>query len=88
MPSALIPNRCEWPGFLAERHKEVAIVIASHMALSQCFQTFKNPMTAMAAIGRLAYHATILEFTGEGVRTNAAKKVMRLACLSDCRPTA
>ena len=31
-------------------------------------------MTTMAAIDRLVHHATILEFTGESIRANAAKK--------------
>lgn len=35
---------------------------------------FKNPMTTMAAIDCLVHHATILEFTGESIRANAAKK--------------
>jgi len=31
-------------------------------------------MMTMAAIDRLAHHATIFEFTGESIRANAAKK--------------
>ena len=31
-------------------------------------------MTTMAAVDRLVHHATILEFTGESIRANAAKK--------------
>jgi len=31
-------------------------------------------MTTMAATDRLVHHATILEFTGEIIRANAAKK--------------
>jgi len=37
-------------------------------------QIFKDPMTITAAIDRLVHHATILEFTGESIRANAAKK--------------
>jgi hypothetical protein len=36
-------------------------------------QIFKDPMTTMAAVDRLVHHATILEFTGDSVRANAAK---------------
>ncbi len=33
-----------------------------------------NAQSPMAAIDRLVHHATILEFTGESIRANAAKK--------------
>jgi DNA replication protein DnaC len=46
----------------------------SNLVFSQWDQIFKNPMTTMAAIDRLVHHATILEFTGESIRANAAKK--------------
>jgi DNA replication protein DnaC len=48
--------------------------ITSNLVFSQWDQIFKNPKTTMAAIGRLVHHAAILEFTGESIRANAAKK--------------
>ena len=60
--------------FLAERYERKSVVITSNLVFSQWDQIFKNPMTTMAAIDRLVHHATILEFTGESIRANAAKK--------------
>jgi len=60
--------------FLAERYEKKTVVITSNLVFSQWDQIFKNPMTTMAAIDRLVHHATILEFTGESIRANAAKK--------------
>jgi DNA replication protein DnaC len=56
--------------FLAERC-EKKTVITSDLVFSQWDQVSKNPM---AAIDRLVHGATILEFTGESIRANAAKK--------------
>ncbi len=60
--------------FLAERYEKKTVVITSNLVFSQWDQIFKTPMTTMAAIDRLVHHATILEFTGESIRANAAKK--------------
>lgn len=60
--------------FLAERYEKKSVVITSNLVFSQWDQIFKDPMTTMAAIDRLVHHATILEFTGESIRANAAKK--------------
>ena len=59
--------------FLAERYEQKSVVITSNLVFSQWDQIFKDPMTTMAAVDRLVHHATILEFTGESVRANAAK---------------
>jgi len=59
--------------FLAERYEKKSVVITSNLVFSQWDQIFKDPMTTMAAVDRLVHHATILEFTGESVRANAAK---------------
>ncbi len=60
--------------FLAERYERKSVVITSNLVFSQWDQIFKDPMTTMAAIDRLVHHATILDFTGDSVRANAAKK--------------
>jgi DNA replication protein DnaC len=60
--------------FLAERYEKKTVVITSNHVFSQWDQIFKNPMTTMAAIDRLVHYATILKFTGESIRANAAKK--------------
>ena len=60
--------------FLAERYEKKSVVITSNLVFSQWDQIFKDPMTTMAAVDRLVHHATILEFTGESVRANAAKQ--------------
>lgn len=59
--------------FLAERYEKKSLVITSNLVFSQWDQIFKDPMTTMAAVDRLVHHATILEFTGDSVRANAAK---------------
>ena len=59
--------------FLAERYEKKSVVITSNLVFSQWDQIFKDPMTTMAAVDRLVHHATILEFTGDSVRANAAK---------------
>jgi DNA replication protein DnaC len=48
--------------------------ITSNLVFSQWDQIFKNPITTIAAIDRLVHHATILDFTGESIRADAAKK--------------
>ena len=60
--------------FLAERYEKKSVVITSNLVFSQWDRIFKDPMTTMAAVDRLVHHATILEFTGESVRANAAKQ--------------
>jgi DNA replication protein DnaC len=60
--------------FLAERYEKKSVVITSNLVFSQWDQIFKDPMTTMAAVDRLVHHATILEFTGESVRANAAQQ--------------
>ena len=60
--------------FLAERYEKKTVVITSNLVFSQWDQIFKDPMTTMAAVDRLVHHATILEFTGDSVRANAAKQ--------------
>ncbi len=60
--------------FLAERYEKKSVVITSNLVFSQWDQIFKDPMTTMAAVDRLVHHATILEFTGDSVRANAAKQ--------------
>jgi DNA replication protein DnaC len=60
--------------FFAERNEKKTVVITSNLVFSQWDQIVKNPMTTMAAIDRLVQHATILAFTGESIRANAAKK--------------
>jgi DNA replication protein DnaC len=59
--------------FLAERYEKKSVVITSNLVFSQWDQIFKDPMTTMAAVDRLVHHATILEFTGDSLRANAAK---------------
>ena len=59
--------------FLAERYEKKSVVITSNLVFSQWDQIFKDPMTTMAAVDRLVHHATILEFTGDSVRAQAAK---------------
>ena len=58
---------------LAERYEKKSVLLTSNLVPSQWDQIFKDPMTTMAAVDRLVHHATILEFTGESVRANAAK---------------
>jgi len=60
--------------FLAERYEKKSVVITSNLVFSQWDQIFKDPMTTMAAVDRLVHHSTILDFTGESVRANVAKK--------------
>ncbi len=60
--------------FLAERYEKKSLVITSNLVFSQWDQIFKDPMTTMAAVDRLVHHATILEFTGNSLRANAAKQ--------------
>jgi len=60
--------------FLAERYEKKSVVITSNLVFSQWDQIFKDPMTTMAAVDRLVHHATILEFTGDSLRANAAKQ--------------
>ena len=60
--------------FLAERYEKKSVVITSNLVFSQWDQIFKDPMTTMAAVDRLVHHATILEFTGDSVRAQAAKQ--------------
>ena len=52
----------------------MSLAPTSNLVFSQWDQMLKNPMTTRAALDRLIHHATILEFTGEGIRANAAKK--------------
>lgn len=59
--------------FLAERYEKKSVIITSNLVFSQWDQIFKDPMTTMAAIDRLVHHATILEFTGDSHRAQAAK---------------
>ena len=59
--------------FLAERYEKKSVVITSNLVFSQWDQIFKDPMTTLAAVDRLVHHATILEFTGDSLRANAAK---------------
>jgi DNA replication protein DnaC len=60
--------------FLSERYEKKSVVITSNLVFSQWDQIFKDPMTTMAAVDRLVHHATILEFTGDSLRANAAKQ--------------
>jgi len=60
--------------FLAERYEKKSVVITSNLVFSQWDKIFKDPMTTMAAVDRLVHHSTILDFTGESVRANVAKK--------------
>jgi len=60
--------------FLAERYEKKSVEITSNLVFSQWDQIFKDPMTTMAAVDRLVHHSTILDFTGESVRANVAKK--------------
>lgn len=59
--------------FLAERYEKKSVVITSNLVFSQWDQIFKDAMTTMAAIDRLVHHATILEFSGDSLRAQAAK---------------
>lgn len=59
--------------FLAERYERQTVVVTANLVPSQWDQIFKDPMTTMAAVDRLVHHATILEFTGESHRAQAAK---------------
>ena len=60
--------------FLAERYERRTVMISSNLVFSKWDQIFKDPMTTMAAIDRLVHHALILEFSGESVRAQHAKK--------------
>ena len=59
--------------FLAERYEKKSVVITSNLVFSQWDQIFKDPMTTLAAVDRLAHHATILEFDGESQRVAQPK---------------
>lgn len=59
--------------FLAERYERRSVLISSNPVFSKRDQIFKDPMTTMAAVDRLAHHATILEFDNESVRAEQAK---------------
>ena len=60
--------------FLAERYERRTVMISSNLVFSKWDQIFKDPMTTMAAIDRLGHHALILEFSGESVRAQHARK--------------
>ena len=66
-------NAFQPPDFLAERYERRSVMITSNLVFSKWDKIFKDPMTTMAAIGRLVHYATILEFDGESVRTKKAK---------------
>lgn len=63
--------------FLAERYEKKSVVITSNLVFSQWDQIFKDPMTTMAAVDRLVHHATIIDFTGQSIREDDAKKRQR-----------
>lgn len=48
------------------------MVITSNLVFSQWDRIFKDPMTTMAAVDRLVHHSTILDFSGESVRSEKA----------------
>jgi hypothetical protein len=64
----------------AERCERRSILISSNLVFSQWDQIFKDPLTTMAAIGRLVHHAIILEFDGLSQR---ARKVGEMAWIQD-----
>jgi DNA replication protein DnaC len=59
--------------FLAQRYERKSVLITSNIVFSQWDRIFKNPMTTAAAIDRLVHHSTVLEMTGESIRTQEAK---------------
>ena len=59
---------------LAERYERRSLLITSNLVFSEWNRIFKNPMTTAAAIDRLVHHCTVLEFTGQSVREEAAHK--------------
>ncbi len=60
--------------FLAERYERKSLMISSNLVFSEWDKIFKDPMTTMAAIDRLVHHSVILEFNGESVREQHARK--------------
>lgn len=60
--------------FLAERYERRSVLLSSNLGFSQWDQIFKDPMTTMAAIDRLAHHAIILEFNGQSLRVPRDKE--------------
>jgi len=59
---------------LAERYERRSLLLTSNLVFSEWNRIFKNPMTTAAAIDRLVHHCTVLEFTGQSVREEAAHK--------------
>jgi DNA replication protein DnaC len=57
---------------LAERYERRSLLISSNLVFSQWNRIFKDPMTTMAAIGRLVHHSIILEFDGASQRVKMA----------------
>lgn len=60
--------------FLAERYERKSLMISSNLVFSEWDKIFKDPMTTMAAIDRLVHHSIILEFNGESIREQEARK--------------
>ena len=64
--------------FLAERYERKSLMISSNLTFSQWDKIFGDPMTAMAAVDRLVHHSVILEFDGQSIREQVAKKRQQL----------
>lgn len=64
--------------FLAERYERKSLMISSNLTFSQWDKVFGDPMTAMAAVDRLVHHSVILEFDGNSIREQVAKKRQQL----------
>ena len=60
--------------FLADRYERGSLMITSNLPFSKWEHIFKDPMTAAAAIDRLAHHSVILELNIESYRMEVAKK--------------
>ncbi len=59
---------------MAERYERRSLLITSNLVFGEWDRIFKNPMTTAAAIDRVVHHSVILEFNGQSVRAEEAKK--------------
>ena len=62
---------------LSHRYERGSVMITSNLPFSQWEQIFKDPMTTVAAIDRLAHHSVVLELNIPSYRLEASKKRSR-----------
>ncbi len=61
--------------FLAERYERKSVMITTNLVFSEWQRIFKDPMTTMAAIDRVAHHSVILDMMSvESYRAEAASQ--------------